>query len=321
MSDTDTDQDIDLEKYEEENRALVDKILESPDGVCKNASTASDVMIRRRIRENAFGRRIIPPKTIGNSELDRSKDTDLPIVIEDMEADTAGAKSLSFDESPDTELFRGDKFIVIFHKVSTPWYTISTDRLRTYKMDVRKVTIDNGLKDIQTEEDVTLVDTFDEIVGAATGNGAAGVNQHVQVNGDLTRATYVPQINNLPDRYINNGVFLMNRHTASRLLAFERPEWGGDGSEKMWENGLEGLAQAKILGIRHLFTIKNDVVPNGYVYQFAEPGYLGRFYILQDVTMYVEKKVDILRMMAHEKIGVTVANVAGVNLVRYTAIP
>ena len=72
-----------------------------------------------------------------------------------------------------------------------------------------------------------------------------------------------------------------------------------------------GLKEAKIFGVKHLFTIKRDIVPDGVIYLFAEPEYLGRFYTLQDPTMYVEKKKDILRFSARETLSVTFANLVG----------
>ena len=104
----------------------------------------------------------------------------------------------------------------------------------------------------------------------------------------------------------------MNRYTAKNFLKMERGEAGGDLSQELFLSGLKALQEATVFGVRHLFTIKGDLIPNQWVYQFAEPEFLGRFYTLQDPTMYVEKKKDILRFSARETISVTIANLAGV---------
>jgi hypothetical protein len=109
--------DLNLEQYETQNRQLIDAIIEAEDGVCKNASTAASVMIRRRIRENGFTRKIIPPKQIGNEDLTRLQDSELPAIVEDMEGDQATAKSISFNDTPDTEFYRGERFTVVFNKI------------------------------------------------------------------------------------------------------------------------------------------------------------------------------------------------------------
>jgi hypothetical protein len=84
------------------NRELLEQLNEAPDGMLKNASTASSNMIRRKIRENGFMRLILPPKPVGNEDLDRLPDTELPVIIEDMEPSSEGAKSISFNDTADT---------------------------------------------------------------------------------------------------------------------------------------------------------------------------------------------------------------------------
>ncbi len=112
-------QEFDLEQYEEENKQIVQALIDAEDGACKNASTAGSVMIRKRIRENGFSRRIIPPKQVGNEDLDRLADSELPAIIEDMEADQPPARSMSFNDTPDTVFYRADKFVITFNKVSS----------------------------------------------------------------------------------------------------------------------------------------------------------------------------------------------------------
>jgi hypothetical protein len=122
----------------------------------------------------------------------------------------------------------------------------------------------------------------------------------------------------LEDQNLNNGVILMNRKTAKNFLTFNRSEIGGDLSQSLFTDGLSALQEAKIFGVKHLFTIKKDIIPDDVIYVFAEPEYLGRFYTLQEPTMYVEKKKDVLRFSARETLSVTFANLAGVSKVTFT---
>jgi hypothetical protein len=301
------------------NRELLEAIQEAPEGLLKNASTASSNMIRRKIRENGFARSIIPPKPVGNEDLDRLTDTDLPAIIEDMEPRSPGAKSLSFDDTADTAFYRGDKFVVYFDKITTPEFTKNVNELRTYKMDLRAVITDNALKDMQRTEDSRFIKGVDRIVGLTSGVGLSGRQQNFNITGGLTRDTYKEALSVLEDADLNNGVFLMNRKTAKAFLGWTRDEIGGDLAQDLFTDGLSALKEAKIHGVRHLFTIKRDLVPDNVVYLFTEPDYLGRWYSLQDTTMYVEKKKDILRFSANEVLGVSIANVAGVARVNFTS--
>ncbi len=96
------------------SKQLLQAIDEAPDGHLKRASNASSEMVRRRIRENGFQRLIIPFKQISDGDLTELPDTERPVVIEEMEPDSPGAKSISFNDSADTDFFRGDKFVVYF---------------------------------------------------------------------------------------------------------------------------------------------------------------------------------------------------------------
>lgn len=309
-----TENDIPVESPEILSKKLFDAINNADSGILKNASEAGTQMIRRRLRENGFSRLILPFRTVSDADLNYLPDTELPVIVEEMEPDSPGAKAIPFNDTADTAFYRGDKFVVYFCKITTPEFVKNVDELRTYKNDLRQVITDNALKDIHTEEDGRTINEVDQMVGTAgAADGAADVQQNFEIAGGITRSNYKEVLHHLEDRELNNGLFLMNRHTAKEFLEWDRSEVGGDLAERLMTEGMTALSEAKIFGVRHAFTIKRALVPDNVVYQFAEPNFLGRAYVLQDVTMYVEKKKDILRFTAHEKIGLTFANVAAVN--------
>ena len=300
-----------LDNIQTLNRMLMHKITASDDGIVKDAAAAGTNMIRRRIREEGFTRRIIPPQTVTNEDLDRVLEHDRPVIIEDMEPLSPGAKSIPFGDSADTQFYYGNKYACVFNPITTPEWTKDINELRTYRMDLRQVITDNSLKDIQTEEDGKFIAVIDEIVGTVNGVGASGVQQNFEINGGITRDTYVEVLSKLEDQNLNNGVFLMNRRTAKEFLKWDRSEIGGDLAQDLLKQGLTALQEAIIFGTKHIFTIKREIVPDFTLYLFTEPGFFGKFYTLSDVTMYVEKKKDFLRFSAREVISVTIANVAG----------
>lgn len=306
-----------VENIQALNQQLIDRISAANDGNVKEAAAAGTNMIRRRIREEGFTRRIIPPQNVGNEDLDRAIEHDRPIIIEDMEPLSKGAKSIPFGDSADSQTFYGNKYSVVFNPITTPEWTKDVNELRTYRMDLRQVITDNSLKDIQTEEDGKFIAMVDEIVGAVGGVGAAGVAQNFNIAGGITRDTYVEVTSKLEDQNLNNGVFLMNRRTAKEFLKWDRSEIGGDLAQDLFQQGLSALKEAVVGGVKHIFTIKRNLVPDNVVYLFTEPGFLGKFYVLSDVTMFVEKKKDILRFSAREVLGLTIANVAGVAKINF----
>ena len=233
-----------LENPQVLNKALMDKIIEASDGEVKSASAAGTNMIRRRIREEGFTRRIIPPQTVTNDDLDRVIDHDRPVIIEDMEPLSRGAKSIPFGDSADTQFYYGNKYACVFNPITTPEWTKDINELRTYRMDLRQVITDNSLKDMQTEEDGKFIAMTDTIVGSTAGVGASGVQQNFNISGGMTRDTYVEVLSKLEDQNLNNGIFLMNRRTAKEFLKFNRSEIGGDLAQDLFKQGLTALQEA-----------------------------------------------------------------------------
>lgn len=300
------------------SRQIIEQIVNAPSGELVKAGSASSNMIRRKIRENGFSRLVIPHRMVAKDDLNYESGTELPVVVGEMEPESPGAVSLTFNDTPDTAFYGLDKFTVYFSKISTREFTKNVDELHTYKNDVRGIITDNALKDMQTEEDARFIKLVDEIVGAYGGTGKSGLQQAHEINGDLVRDTYVEALSHLEDRDLNNGMFLMNRKTAKKFLKWDREEIGGDLAQDLFKEGLAALDKFVIMGVPHAATIKRNLIPDQVVYQFTEPDYLGRAYILQDVTMYVEKKKDILRFSAEEKLGLSIANVSSCNKVSFT---
>ena len=309
---------VDAAAEQKIDRDLLAMLQDNPgEEVMNKFASANSNYIKRRLRENAASRKVVPHTEVDDSRLQYIPGQERPVVVEEMEPDSPGAVSLSFNDSPDTAFFRRDEFMVIFCKISTPWFTKNVDELRTTKSPLRQIITDNSLKDIQTHEDERFIQYVDKIVGAPTpGIGASGFTQNFTTESDITRESYIDGAKHLMKVGADGtglpvGVFLTNRITGWELLKFSRNEAGGDLSEAMWKQGLKAIEGGNVLGIPHLFTIKRNLVPDNVVYQFTEPDFLGRAYILQNVRMFVKKENDILRFYAQEKIGLTIANVAG----------
>jgi hypothetical protein len=301
------------------NQRFIDK-LEA--GEVKTAADAGTSFIRRKLREDGFLRKIIPPQPLGNQDLDRVIDHDKPVRIEDFEPNVPAAKAVPFGEIADMDYFYGPKFLVPFARILTPEETKDIDELRTYRMDIRRILMDNMLKDMMSVEDGTFISAVDAIVGAANSTVAAtGLVQHVGINAALTnnRPAYAAVLKILENAKLNNGTILMNRITAKAFLTFDRTVLGGDLSERIFTDGLSAIQEARIFGVRHLFTIKREIVPDNVVYVFAEPQYLGKFYTLQDATVHMEKKKYFIKFMAYETIGAAIGNIAGVAKVTFNA--
>lgn len=301
------------------NEELWQQFSSAPDGHLKTASQQTSKYVKRQLREDGFARLIFDFETVTAADLTKYPETELPVVVGEMEPDSPGARTLPFNDGPSGTPFQGDHFVTYFSKISTPEFYKNIDELRGYKMDLRGIVSDNSIRDISREEDGRLIKTVDDIAGPHNGVGDSGYRQKFQYSGGITRKNYKNVLSHLGQRNLPNGVFVVNTTTANEFLGWDRDEIGGDLAERIFNDGISAIEKKKILGARHIMTIKRDLVPDNYVYEFAPQAYLGKAYVLRDVTMYVEKKKDIIRFSSEEKIGVTIANVSAVGITEFTA--
>lgn len=300
----------------------------------KKASAIGTGIIRRRLKESGFMRRIQPLSPVPDSKLQNTSNLDTNdedlLVIDDIEPDQPGAVCVPFNATSTSHYYRGHRFATGFYKIATPEFVKNVHELRLSKsIDLTKFTVDNALKDMETVEDERYISMVDTIVGASGGNnGQAGYQQNFDyTDGGADEPTSGPVVlhdrahhtrylqSHLENRALNNGIWLLNRRTFSEYGIADHDSWGGPGAEAVRKEGPAALSENQ-WGIPHLRTIKNGLIADGEIYQFAEPGYLGVGYYLKEPTLYTKRDKDILRSYAEEIIGVSIANLAAVNKVK-----
>lgn len=303
------------------NEQLLNVILESPDGKQKEAAEAGSRYIRTSLRENGFTRRILPFETVSDTDLHPLPDQEMPVIWGEMQIDSPAARSITMKDTADTEFFWKKTFICRFFVITTPEFTKNTFELKGHVNDTVKILTEQSLKDIETEEDTRWINEVDDVVGTAGGVGQAGVPQNFYI-GPFSRVSYTDAQFLLTDRRLPNGVFLANERFLGNFQKLNRSEIGGDLAQDMFRDGARtALKSGNIGGIAHLFTIKNNLVPNDTLYLFTEPRFLGLAFEYQKPTLYVKKEKRTLIFSADEIIAITIANVAGVAKVKFEEVP
>jgi hypothetical protein len=88
-------------------------------------------------------------------------------------------------------------------------------------------------------------------------------------------------------------------------MKFGREEMGGDFSQDVFKNG---WSEQNFMNANWIITIKQDLVPNDSMYLFADPKFMGKSYVLEDTTMYIERKAYMLEFFAYETLGGAIGN-------------
>jgi len=276
--------------------------LDTP-GMQKQAIDAVNDFTRTKMREDGFYRRIMPPLTITNDELDRQVDTDKPVKIVDKEPDSPAAVSIPFATLPTNFYIRGPRYRVMFDRIVSPRAVKDVDELRTYVMDIRQVLSDNMIKDMLAEEDgkfMTAINAVLPTAGApAVGSGEV---QYEEIYGGITRETLVDALKVMPRTasHFEVETCLVNNLTIKELLKFGREEMGGDFSQDIIKNG---WAETNFLNCRWIVTIKTGLVPTDSLFMFASPKFIGKNYELEPTTMYIRREAYMLEYFAYETTG------------------
>lgn len=290
----------------------------------KVAQVANDVT-RTQIREGSFANKILPPEKIGNERLAPTMTEDL-IVIDDLEPDSPGAKYVPFETVPEGEIITGSKYITPLARIVTPKFTKDIDKLRTYNYPIRKMLTDNSIKDGMATHDRKFIETVNSIVSNSSTGKAGGAHkvtgkvQWMDFDEGLNRDTFTDATKMLPagneeDKFIaRNYVMLAHENTLRDVLKLGRDAIGGDLAQKHWQ---EGLTETTIMGIKAISTIKRRLVPEGYIYFFAEPSFLGHNYTLTDWTMYLKKEAYFIEWFSYWLGGFSFGNIAGMAVARF----
>lgn len=313
------EQEAYMKKVAARNRDFIAEVMAAPPNgwLDKIAATAEESILKRKMREDSVIGTILPIKDYSNdnSVFAYNKETEDPFIIFEMEADQFGPKGpMAFNDTADIREIQGNKFELTFVKFSTPVFTKNIDFLRTFKGDITQMVEDNCVRDLNRQKDFAFISGVDAICGAP------GSLLNVYYAGRLTKSAHAHSIQLLSDRSLPTGVFLCNKRTANDILLWDPDvidRGNGDITGKLTIEGLGAFETLKVHGMTYIVTMKNDIVPNGVVYQFTTPDHLGQAGSLQPMKMWVEKREDFIRWHATEKLGFVIANRNGVQKVTY----
>lgn len=286
----------------------------------KVAQTSSEYT-RIQIREDSFAFKILPPEKATDDMLDRDLDERLRIIWE-IEPDSPGSMWVPLQTIPEGEYIKSSRYQIPFARVLTRKYTKDIDELRTCRQDIRKILTDNSIKDGLAEIDKKFIDTCHRIVTDTAGNTPGpnlftGKVQYRGLSGGLTRENFVEAKKMLPRGSttmagkfrLRNYIALMNDVTAQDWQKLTLLEIGNEAIGEMWR---DGLTADTYLGLKNIFTIKDDLVPDNIVYFFAAPEFLGKCFYMTDWTMFMKKEAYFIEMFSYWMGGFAIGNVAGV---------
>ena len=225
-------------------------------------------------------------------------------MIIEVEPTQVLSASVPLDAAQPTQFYYAPKAGLFFYDIKTPKFQKNIKLLNTYKMDLRKIMMDNALKSMSKQEDFDFITLTKAAItaGGASITFAGGINRNT-----IVEMAKIMQKQNLPQ-----GVALINNTTFMDFCKLGRNAWGGDGAEKNLVKGPEALGEATLMGLSFISTKKSDLVNDNVAYIYTQPDFLGRFKELEKPTVYVERRQDRITFEASETIGMSLINCRGV---------
>lgn len=316
------------------------------EGNQKEAQNSATDYTRITLRDEGILRRVLPPEELSYAELDDQLDTDMPVKIVEKEVLQPLSVSLPFGTLPANWYMRGSKYRVDFARLATRNYTIDVAQAQTYNKDIREVFKENAILDMQTAEDIPFIAMLDAICAPVDdtaiswdGNDAtspmrSALTGKIQTY-DFTRAAGNPMgyssgfsreaivesfkimskgyragtgddhtpIRNKP------ALVLMNYNTGMEFVKWDHDELGGPDASRLIK---EGNTEFTWMGVRYVFTLKDDIVKDGEAYFLAKPEHVGKFYELDKPTMFVDRRAFMLEYFCYSCIGCSIGNPYGV---------
>ena len=304
---------------EQRNRGILEALAN--DNVKYAADAATDYT-RTQLREDSFAFKILAPEQITPDQLDRDIDERNRVICE-LEPDSPGSKWCPLQDVPEGEYIVGSRYVIPFALVLTRKFTKTIQELYTYRQDIRKILTDNSIKDGLAAIDGKFVDMVDKICMDCPGPGQpqnfTGKVQYREFSGftreNLAMAQTMLTKGNANGKFrLKNHIMLLNDTTSRYLLAFDHDEWGGspkDGPSAA-DNMIHGLTTDEIMGLKAIYTIKDDLVPDGTIYYFTAPEFLGHTFYIDDWTMWMKKEAYFISMFSYWYGGIGIGNIAGV---------
>lgn len=299
----------------ENNKVLLDLLQDKAQ--CKQAADEIRDYLRIRNREDGLTGKILPRTNITSANLDRQVDTPDPVVVNDIEAESAGAETIAFGTGPKTVMIDAQRYAVVFKRIESKRYQQDINRLLTWNMDIKEQLKDFLLKDIQYQEDAGFLGACKRIVGTANTVNPVVDSCLWTTQGPLDRTSIAQARKGLQstNRHLTATVGLINDVTVWDIPKLNRNEVGGDLAEKMFT---DNNVLSQIMGLRMVVTIKHELVPDNDLWQFADPKFLGDYLVLDDIILSTETINYWIEFFGYECIGMAVKNIAALCRTSFT---
>ena len=306
-----------------DNEEFLSKIASTTDATVTQENIAQ--YIKTELLESAFSRAILPQQAISTADCQRNVNDNSLYLIRDIEPDAA-AVGVDIYGEPTGKYITGSRVIIPIVDFSTLRYQIKKRDLRAYQYQITKRIEEKSVPILEELEDkwflklaMAAVSTSNLPATARKGSGGA-----VSTNAELAAAK-IPAVTNL-DMILGKNILSggiaggdpKKKEVACCLMTTETynttseiPTHGDDYGKDRVENG---VVTDTLNGTRIIRTIKSSLLPNGHLWYFTSPDFLGYNFSLGDPTFEIKSQFGLIEFQTEEAVGMNFSNSASLAL-------
>lgn len=292
-------------------RMDVSQLWEATDSMEKTAETAQAVgfFSRDRLRQESVLDRILPPQFVTQADLERNTSDDFPLIRVEKELDTS-AFSLGFHGSAETNWFQGSKYEVLFGQIRTQEHKKTQEELMTMRAPVVDYFNRNGVMDIGAQADRI----FRKGLDAALASYSANVIPHGGAT-TFTKANAILALQALEKGRVPAGAWIVGESRWNDILAMSPTDLGYAVVGDLAIGGAKKVPT--FLGIPVVRTIEAQntttaVWSDKLIYLVSTPDFLGKNFILTDITYHMKREYNLLTWASWMVRGAGIANTKAV---------
>lgn len=268
--------------------------------------------VKTELQESAFSRAIIPQEPITTAECQRNTNDTSLYVLRDIEPDTSAVGVDNLGE-PDGSYVKGERYIIPIVNFTTKRFQITVEDLRSYQYKITKRIEEKSVPVLEKLEDKF----FMKLSGAAIGAAGATDTKAVKYAGgtaDLIIETsdVVKVKNTLTGGVPSVAVDSKKKEVGCILVAQESFEYAvmlpGAGDDFGKDRVQDGLTSDTLFGTKFVKTIKTDIVPQGVLFAYSTPDFLGHNFALGDPNFEIKSNFGLIEWQTKESIGVGIGN-------------
>jgi hypothetical protein len=128
---------------------------------------------------------------------------------------------------------------------------------------------------------------------------------------------YIPRLG--VENGLNSQTLLMNQVTYKEFAKWAPLDAGEKFTEGIVNRGLQSI-DSEVMGLRPVLTIKRHIVPDGMVYHFADPHYIGRSYVWVQPTMIIKNHDHSVEFSTYTERGGGIFVFSGLARVKYSGV-